>query len=101
MTALTYSLQDIIKDRRYLNNPERLWGEKDYNYLIFHNKYVLKFNVKKPIAWVGIVQLFKEAGIDPEIDLNNLPHGNMYEIKKELDAATTELILNYGMAYNP
>jgi hypothetical protein len=100
-TALTYSLQDIIKERRFLNNPECVWGEDDYSYFILYDQYVLKFRGNRALTWQKIKELYEEAGMYPKIDLLSVPHPNNYIVEKKLNAQITELILNYGMAYYP
>jgi hypothetical protein len=101
-TALTYSLPVIIKERRFLNNPERVWDKEDiYNYFILYDKYVLKFHKNKSITWPKIKQLFEDVGINTGLNTIELPLPSQYRVEKKLTSEIQKLIFDHGMAFYP
>lgn len=96
--ALTYSLQDIIKEKRYLNNPERKRDlESNYSYFLLQGKYVLKFNNKKKLTWSMIKDAFFDSGIISFFPDPITP--NDYVVHKTLSPEIEKQAELFGMAF--
>lgn len=97
---MVYSLADIIKDRRYLNNPEVIRPDPlaniKWNYFVYEDAVpVLAYNKNKALGWKIIAELL---GID--INPKEQTSSN-YSIYNELTPELQDKIKHCGMVFHP
>lgn len=100
VTALTYSLADIIKERRYLNNPEVVRPDPmaniDWGYFLWKpTGQVLAYNKKKSMGWSKIEELLNISIKGDEMMVSN------YEVSNVLTTELQNKVKLNGMVFHP